>query len=389
MNTFLAASAAMLGWLVVEKIKDGHATTLGAASGAVAGLVAITPCAGFVGGLAPIVIGAVTGALCLLAISLKTRFGYDDSLDVIGVHLVGGLIGTLLLGLFADTAVNEAGFDGLFFGGGLDLLHGSARRRRGYDRLLVRGVVRHRQGARPHDRHPGERGRRGRRPRHHAARRVRLRDVLRGTLMKLITATVKPHKLDDVKAALKDVGVNGMTVTEVQGFGRQSGHTEVYRGAEYTIDFVPKVRVEVLTDDASESAVVDAIVGRRPHRQDRRREDLGDRRDQGRARPHRRAGRRRSLSITDLRDQLAADDSLVGRQLCDAWSDDVDRWLAELFVAAAEPDLPGSSLVAVGGYGRRRAVPAVRHRRAAAPPGPQGRRRAGRPALVPDLGHRA
>jgi Amt family ammonium transporter len=122
MNTFLAASAAMLGWLVVEKLKDGHATTLGAASGAVAGLVAITPCAGFVGGLAPIAIGAVTGALCYLAISLKTRFRYDDSLDVVGVHLVGGLIGTLLLGLFADTSINELGFDGLFFGGGFDLL---------------------------------------------------------------------------------------------------------------------------------------------------------------------------------------------------------------------------------------------------------------------------
>jgi Amt family ammonium transporter len=122
MNTFLAASAAMLGWLVVEKLKDGHATTLGAASGAVAGLVAITPCAGFVGGLAPIAIGAITGALCYLAISLKTRFGYDDSLDVVGVHLVGGLIGTLLLGFFADTSINELGFDGLFFGGGADLL---------------------------------------------------------------------------------------------------------------------------------------------------------------------------------------------------------------------------------------------------------------------------
>jgi nitrogen regulatory protein P-II 1 len=78
--------------------------------------------------------------------------------------------------------------------------------------------------------------------------------------MKLVTATVKPHKLDDVKAALQGVGVAGMTVTEVQGFGRQSGHTEVYRGAEYTIDFVPKVRVDVLTDDASEATVVDAIV---------------------------------------------------------------------------------------------------------------------------------
>jgi nitrogen regulatory protein P-II 1 len=78
--------------------------------------------------------------------------------------------------------------------------------------------------------------------------------------MKLITAIVKPFKLDEVKTALKNAGVTGMTVTEVQGFGRQSGHTEVYRGAEYTIDFVPKVRVEVLTDDASEPTVVDAIV---------------------------------------------------------------------------------------------------------------------------------
>jgi Amt family ammonium transporter len=122
MNTFLAASAAMLGWLLVERIRDGHATTLGAASGAVAGLVAITPCAGFVGGLAPLAIGAIAGAVCYLAIQLKTRFGYDDSLDVVGVHLVGGLAGSLLLGFFADTAINEAGFDGVFFGGGADLL---------------------------------------------------------------------------------------------------------------------------------------------------------------------------------------------------------------------------------------------------------------------------
>jgi ammonium transporter, Amt family len=122
MNTFLAASAAMLGWLVVERLKGGHATTLGAASGVVAGLVAITPCAGYVGGLAPIAIGAIAGAVCYLAVSLKNRFGYDDSLDVVGVHLVGGLVGSLLLGFFADTSVNEFGFDGVFFGGGGDLL---------------------------------------------------------------------------------------------------------------------------------------------------------------------------------------------------------------------------------------------------------------------------
>ena len=77
--------------------------------------------------------------------------------------------------------------------------------------------------------------------------------------MKLITAIVKPFKLDDVKTALKDAGVTGMTVTEVQGFGRQSGHTEVYRGAEYTIDFVPKVRIEVLTDVTDAESVADTI----------------------------------------------------------------------------------------------------------------------------------
>ena len=121
LNTFVAAAAGMLGWLIVERIKSGHATTLGAASGAVAGLVAITPCAGFVGGLAPLAIGGLAGAICYLAISLKFRFGYDDSLDVVAVHLVGGIIGSVLLGLFADASINAAGADGAFFGGGWDL----------------------------------------------------------------------------------------------------------------------------------------------------------------------------------------------------------------------------------------------------------------------------
>ncbi len=78
--------------------------------------------------------------------------------------------------------------------------------------------------------------------------------------MRLVTAIVKPFKLDDVKTALKDAGVQGMTVSEVQGFGRQRGHTEVYRGAEYTVDFVPKVRLEVLVDDADVTRIVDTIV---------------------------------------------------------------------------------------------------------------------------------
>jgi len=79
--------------------------------------------------------------------------------------------------------------------------------------------------------------------------------------MKLITAVIKPFKLDEVKEALKAAGVNGMTVTEVQGFGRQSGHTEVYRGAEYTVEFVPKIKIEVLADDGQADAIADALVG--------------------------------------------------------------------------------------------------------------------------------
>lgn len=123
MNTFLAASAGMLGWLLFERIKDGRPTTLGAASGAVAGLVAITPCAGFVGGMSPIIIGFVAGFLCVFAIQLKFKFGYDDSLDVVGVHLVGGLIGALLLGFFADATVNPlVENEGVFLGGGFKLL---------------------------------------------------------------------------------------------------------------------------------------------------------------------------------------------------------------------------------------------------------------------------
>ena len=122
-NTHMAAAAAMLGWLLFERVRGGHATTLGAASGAVAGLVAITPCAGYVGVMAAIVIGFVAGSLCYFAVSMKFRFGYDDALDVVGVHLVGGIAGSLLLGLFADRAFNPAVVhQGVFAGGGWQLM---------------------------------------------------------------------------------------------------------------------------------------------------------------------------------------------------------------------------------------------------------------------------
>ena len=122
MNTQVAAAAAIVGWLAVEKIRNGHATSLGAASGAVAGLVAITPACAFVAPWAAVVIGIIAGALCALAVGLKYKFGFDDSLDVVGVHLVGGIWGSLAIGLFGTHVVNSIGLDGLFYGGGTALL---------------------------------------------------------------------------------------------------------------------------------------------------------------------------------------------------------------------------------------------------------------------------
>lgn len=122
LNTVICTAAAMLAWLLVEKIRDGHATSLGAASGIVAGLVAITPACAAVNIVGAIAIGVVAGALCALAVGLKYKLGYDDSLDVVGVHLVGGLIGTLMIGLVATDAYIAESSLGLFYGGGAELL---------------------------------------------------------------------------------------------------------------------------------------------------------------------------------------------------------------------------------------------------------------------------
>lgn len=115
-NTIVATAAAMLGWLVVERIRDGRPTTLGAASGLVAGLVAITPACAFVSPLGAIAVGVAAGVICALAVSLKFKARIDDSLDVFAVHLVGGVVGALSIGFLGDAAIN--GHNGLFYGGG-------------------------------------------------------------------------------------------------------------------------------------------------------------------------------------------------------------------------------------------------------------------------------
>jgi Amt family ammonium transporter len=121
-NTQVATGGAILGWLLVERIRNGHPTSLGAASGAVAGLVAITPACAFVDPWAAVVIGFVAGILCSLAVGLKYVFNIDDSLDVVGVHLVGGIWGSLSVGFFGTAAVNSIGLDGILYGGGTELL---------------------------------------------------------------------------------------------------------------------------------------------------------------------------------------------------------------------------------------------------------------------------
>ena len=130
-NTNTATGAALIGWIVTEKFRDGHSTTLGAASGAVAGLVAITPACGFVSPMGSIVIGLAAGAVCCLATGLKNFFKFDDALDVVGVHLVGGVLGALLIGLFGTAMVNGA--NGVFYKGGWTLM--------GHQVLAVAAVV--------------------------------------------------------------------------------------------------------------------------------------------------------------------------------------------------------------------------------------------------------
>ncbi|WP_432016748.1 ammonium transporter [Streptomyces hydrogenans] len=121
LNTLVAGCTGLLGWLFVEQRRDGHPTTFGAASGAVAGLVAITPACGVVAMPGAAVVGLAAGVVCSYAVAWKFRFGYDDSLDVVGVHFAGGVVGTLLIGLFATSAMT-GGTEGLFYGGGFGQL---------------------------------------------------------------------------------------------------------------------------------------------------------------------------------------------------------------------------------------------------------------------------
>lgn len=121
LNTFIAGAAGMVAWMITEMAKTGKVSTIGMASGVIAALVAITPAAGFVGSMHSFVFGALAGVICFFAIEAKYRFGFDDSLDVVGIHLVGGVVGGVLLGFMADASSVPGGdfVNGVFFGGGI------------------------------------------------------------------------------------------------------------------------------------------------------------------------------------------------------------------------------------------------------------------------------
>ena len=121
LNTFIAGAAGMVAWMITEMAKTGKVSTIGMASGVIAALVAITPAAGFVGSMHSFVFGALAGVICFFAIEAKYRFGFDDSLDVVGIHLVGGVVGGVLLGFMADASAVPGGdfVNGVFFGGGI------------------------------------------------------------------------------------------------------------------------------------------------------------------------------------------------------------------------------------------------------------------------------
>jgi nitrogen regulatory protein PII len=309
-NTHFAAAAAAIGWTIAEWIHNGKPTALGAISGAVAGLVAITPASGFVQPMSALAIGLIAGSSASSwSLWSKAVFGYDDSLDAFGVHGAGGTLGALLTGLFATRLINPA------FGKGckpyrrhgrtlgpvaqpirrrghcLDHLHcghpgaalpgrqghGSARfagsgssrgldlsqhNEEGYDlnsenQLSALGFAidgrQPRLGQKQHfcRKHSANQG---------PTVRWACYAVKRGILNMLkIEAILQPSKLDAVKDALLEAGIEGMTILEARGHGRQKGHTEFYRGREYTVDLLPKVKIELVVPDELKDKAIEAI----------------------------------------------------------------------------------------------------------------------------------
>ncbi len=280
LNTHVAAAAAMVTWLLTERITEGHSTIVGAASGAIAGLATITPCAGFVGTGAAVVIGLIAGVVCHSAIHLKFALLYDDALDVIAVHFVGGVLGSLLLGFFGDRSVNSTGRDGVFHGGGSLLWHQTVALAAviafsfvvtwiiatAIDRTIGLRVAPDEEDHMDHLQQANDA---------YALTGTAATELTanadadassptpalaprNGTGRHLVTSLVDADQAETLRNALVAAGAESIVLSEASAY---TGTTDiqVFRGHRRSVQFHQRLRVEVTVDDTARSAVLHAL----------------------------------------------------------------------------------------------------------------------------------
>ncbi len=276
-NTQMAAGAAMLTWLLIEHVADGHATVLGGVTGAVAGLATITPCAGYVDTYAAVIIGGLAGLICHQSLRLKLVFRLDDALDVTAIHFIGGILGTFLLGFFADKSVNSTGANGLFYGGGAHLLHVQALAIVVVPAFsfcvtwIIAAMVAKTIGLRvlPADEadldwrqeamsayvlgHPASVTRPAKHP-----LRAPVPTAPAGEETKLITALVDHEDAEELRIALIEAGALQIVVSEASLYSR-TPRTEVFRGQRRALEFDARLRVEVTVEKSNVQRVLEAI----------------------------------------------------------------------------------------------------------------------------------
>nr|WP_273544402.1 ammonium transporter [Arthrobacter jiangjiafuii] len=278
-NTHVAGGAAMLTWLLVERLRSGHSTLVGAASGAIAGLATITPCAGFVGTGAALLIGLIAGCACCFAVGIKHVLHYDDALDVIAVHFVGGILGSLLLGFFADSSVNALSEDGVFTGGGgLLLWHQivallcvvlfSFVLSWVIAMIIDRTMGLREPGPEQEDLDRDQQGAAGYALSGTTARATssarssedglftsRSTDGRLDPPEYLISAVVNTHRIDGLRDALLMAGARSLELADASVY-TGTVHTEVFRGEVRKLDFEDRLRVQAGVDSDHEEAVV-------------------------------------------------------------------------------------------------------------------------------------
>ncbi len=275
-TTFLAPMGTLAVWTLLDYARSGKPTAVGAATAIVVGLVAITPAAGFVGPMSAIALGAIAAVPSYFGLIWRAKTTLDDSLDVVAAHGVGGTVGALLTGVFAQKALNGVA-DGALFGNpaqigiqatavAVTIVYSGII---SFILLKVIGLViplrassdDEVSGTRPQQsRRRGLRPRRAPRHSRPSCRRAQTQaGSAIGARMKLIKAIIRPNKVDDLKEAFAKIQIAGMTVTEVRGHGRQKGHTAVYRGREYEVTLLPKMQIETVVPDTLVEPALQAI----------------------------------------------------------------------------------------------------------------------------------